>query len=70
MYALHNRSRNFIYIGYSENLKSRIKEHNEGKSRSTKAYRPFTLIFYEAYLKRSDAKRRERYLKMNRGELL
>jgi len=67
VYVLYNASENFIYIGYSENLKQRIQEHNEGKVKSTKAYAPLKLIFYEAYPTKSDAKRREIYLKSNKG---
>ena len=67
VYVLYNSYKNFIYIGYSENLKQRIQEHNEGKVRSTKAYTPLKLIFYEAYPTKSDAKRREKYLKTNKG---
>ncbi|MFC1727602.1 GIY-YIG nuclease family protein [Patescibacteria group bacterium] len=67
VYVLHNSQKNFIYIGYSENLKQRFEEHNSGKSKSTKHYIPLKLIFYEAYLTKSDAKRREKYLKSNRG---
>lgn len=67
VYVLRNEERNFIYIGYSENLKQRVQEHNEGKVQSTKFYKPLKLIFYEAYLTKSDAKRREKYLKSNKG---
>ena len=67
VYVLHNFSKNFVYIGYSENLKQRIQEHNEGKVKSTKAHLPLKLIFYEAYPTKSDAKRREKYLKSNKG---
>ena len=67
VYVLHNPQKNFIYIGYSENLKKRYQEHNLGKVKSTKAYKPLKLIFYEAYIARSDAKRREMYLKSNKG---
>ncbi|EKD58127.1 MAG: hypothetical protein ACD_57C00022G0006 [uncultured bacterium] len=67
VYVLHNPSKNFIYIGYSENLKKRYYEHNSGEVRSTKVYKPLKLIFYEAYLAKSDAKRREVYLKSNKG---
>ena len=67
VYVLHNKLKNFIYIGYSENLVKRIKEHNSGASRSTKPYTPLKLIHYEAYQSMKDAKRREEYLKTNRG---
>jgi putative endonuclease len=67
IYVFHNSPKNFIYIGYSENLKQRTLEHNEGKVKSTKAFHPLKLIFYEAYPTKSDAKRREKYLKSNKG---
>ena len=67
VYILHNPDKNFIYIGYSEDLKKRIESHNKGENRSTKPYIPFQLIHYEAYFNKSDAKRREMYLKTNRG---
>lgn len=67
VYVLHNSQKNFIYIGYSENLRNRFGEHNLGKVKSTKAYKPLRLIFYEAYVTKSDAKRREEYLKSNKG---
>ena len=67
VYVLHNPQRNFIYIGYSESPKQRFQEHSLGKVKSTKNYKPLKLIFYEAYLTKSDAKRRERYLKSNKG---
>ncbi len=68
VYVLQNKEKNFLYIGYSENLKQRLIEHNSGKSKSTKHYVPLKLIFYEAYPTKSDAKRREKYLKTNRGK--
>src|SRR3990167_9054689 len=58
IYILHNPLRNFIYIGYSEDLKQRIITHNKGENLSTKAYIPLELIHYEAYKNIKDAKRR------------
>ncbi len=56
-----------MYIGYTSDLKKRFKEHNSGKSRSTKPFRPYELIFYESFLNRIDAKNREKYLKSGYG---
>lgn len=67
VYVLYNKSKNFIYIGYSDDLKQRLEEHNSGKSKSTKHYIPLEIIHYEAYRNEKDAKRREEYLKKNRG---
>ncbi len=51
------------YIGYTENLKKRIDEHNKGTNISTKNRTPLRLIYYEACLNKVDAKNREKYLK-------
>lgn len=56
------------YIGYSSNLKLRIKSHTKGQNFSTKNKLPIRLIFYEAYLSRLDAKRREKYFKTTKGK--
>jgi len=68
VYVLRNLAKNFIYIGYSEDLKQRILSHNNGENKSTEAYLPLELIHYEAYRNMADAKRREKYLKGNRGK--
>jgi putative endonuclease len=67
VYILYNKSRNYIYIGYSADLKVRINDHNKGFSKATKPYLPLELIHYEAYRNKKDAKRRESYLKTNKG---
>ena len=67
VYVLYNRSKNFVYIGYSEDLKQRVVEHSKGHVKSTKFFLPLDLIHYEAYKNKKDAKRRELYLKTNRG---
>lgn len=36
-------------------------------NQSTKPYKPWRLIYYEACRNRNNAKRRERYLKTNKG---
>ena len=56
-----------LYVGYSTDLKQRLKRHNAGLVQSTKPYKPWELIFYEAYKTSPDAKRREKYLKTTKG---
>lgn len=58
---------NQLYIGYTNNLERRHNEHQSGKSIATKNRLPIRLIYYESYLKWSDAKRREKYLKGGNG---
>jgi len=56
------------YTGYTNNLKKRLKEHNDGKNISTKNRRPFKLIYFEGCLNEEDAKAREKYLKSGMGK--
>jgi putative endonuclease len=68
VYILKSRHKDFIYIGFTHNLVKRFKQHNNKEELSTKHYAPFDLIHYEAYRNEKDAKRREEYLKTNRGK--
>lgn len=67
VYVLKSSGSDRIYIGSTGNLIRRVKEHNLGLNQSTKHDRPWTLIYYEACKHRLDAKRREHYLKTNKG---
>jgi len=63
VYFLKNASNDRIYIGSTENLSIRVDRHNKGLVRSTKAYKPWTLIGHEKYSTRSEAMKRELFLK-------
>lgn len=68
VYILQSLIDSKLYVGYTADLKNRLKEHNSGECSSTNPRRPFKLIFYEAYLNKEDAQRRERYFKTNKGK--
>jgi len=55
--------RSWVYIGCTNDLKGRLKEHNEGKVYSTKKMLPVELIYYEAYKSKDYAYKREKSLK-------
>jgi len=59
-----------LYIGYTDNLRKRLKEHNQGLNKSTRPFRPWQLVYYEACLNQEDAKRREKYFKTSQGRRL
>ncbi len=63
VYVLKSKKDGSIYIGYSNDLKRRFVEHNDGQNISTKHKAPFELVYYEAYKSKSDAKYRESQLK-------
>jgi putative endonuclease len=58
------------YTGFTSDLKRRYQEHTNGKVDSTRPYRPLTLIGYEAFILKSDAERREKFLKTTEGKRL
>ena len=68
VYALLSLRDKKFYIGFTNNLKRRVSEHNSGKNLSTKSRRPLKLIYYEAHLSKTDAARRERYFKTTKGK--
>ena len=67
VYVLRSASDDGFYIGYSANLRKRIREHKQGLAFATSFRGPWRLIYYEAYLNQHDALGRERYLKSGSG---
>jgi len=64
-YVLQSLTDNFTYIGSTEDLKKRFKEHNSGKTKSIKHRLPFKLVYYEAYETKYLSRKREIELKKN-----
>jgi predicted GIY-YIG superfamily endonuclease len=58
---------NQIYVGFTEDLRQRLKGHNAGKSTHTAKYRPWILETYLAFSDRTQALDFERYLKTASG---
>jgi len=69
-YVLQSIRNKELYIGYTTDLIKRLKEHNQGLVFSTKPFKPWKVIYYEACLDKEDAKRRENYLKKTQGRRL
>ncbi|MFA6526783.1 MAG: GIY-YIG nuclease family protein [Candidatus Buchananbacteria bacterium] len=67
IYVLKSSKDGNLYVGYTENLKSRLEQHNNGLVDSTKTRRPFSLIYFEGCLNKSDAINREKQLKTGFG---
>ena len=57
-----------IYVGFTNNLERRLHEHKIGKTKSTKSYYPFKLIYTEEIQERQNARKREKYLKSGCGK--
>ena len=64
MYILKSKKDGNLYIGSTNDLRRRIKEHNKGKVISTSLRKPLELLYYEAYKSEKDARHREKNLKL------
>lgn len=65
VYILKSKLYDQIYIGSTNDLRKRLSEHNDGQGISTKRYKPWKLLYYEAYHEETMARMREKRLKYN-----
>jgi len=68
VYVLESLKNGNLYFGFTYNIKFRLERHNSGKVVSTKSYIPWKVIFFEGYVCKSDALRREKYFKTQKGK--
>ena len=58
---------NKLYVGRSDDVITRLNQHNDGCVASTAGRKPFELVYYEACLRKVDAIEREKQLKTGFG---
>jgi len=63
VYVIKSKSHDSLYFGFTKDLVSRLKEHNNKKSFYTKSKTPWELVYFEAYKSELDAHDREKQLK-------
>ncbi|OYU95414.1 MAG: endonuclease [Bacteroidetes bacterium B1(2017)] len=69
-YVLYSKTHEKIYIGYSSDIDSRIKSHNELSNKGyTFKFRPWELIHLEEFSTKADAMKREKQLKSANGRM-
>lgn len=67
VYTLESKKDDNHYIGVTQNVELRIKQHNWGKVKSTSSRRPLKLIKIEKFKTKKEAIQREKYLKSYKG---
>lgn len=67
VYLIQSNLDNSYYIGQTNNLEKRLLDHNEGLSKYTSRKRPWKMVYYEEFETRTEAIRRERFLKQQRN---
>jgi len=68
VYVIQSEKDGSTYIGYTEDLVKRIKEHNQGKTKSIKHKIPYKLIHTEEFNSKTEARKRELKLKRSSFE--
>ncbi len=68
VYVIKSEVDGRIYVGFSENVQKRLREHNSGKTKSTKGYRLWKLIFTKECETRIQARELEKYYKSGIGK--
>jgi len=66
VYVLQNPAGRF-YIGLSEDVPKRVRQHNEGVSQWTRSRGPWTLVWNSPSMSLSQARKLENLLKRQKG---
>jgi putative endonuclease len=67
VYVIKSAVNGNLYKGYTKNLEQRVDQHNRGRTKSTKAFVPWTLIYFEQFVDANEARIREKYFKTAAG---
>jgi len=67
VYVLKSLKDGNLYVGHTNNLIKRFREHSKGLVRATTKRKPFKLLYYEACNVSQDAVNREKALKTGFG---
>jgi putative endonuclease len=67
VYVLYSLKDNKLYKGATANIQKRLIRHNAGGNKSTAHRKPFVLVHVEVFELKSDALKRELYIKSAEG---
>ena len=67
VYVLKSQMDGRFYIGSTQDVRERLRRHNEGRVKSTRPYRPYLLVYTEEFKSRGEAVLREKELKRRKS---
>lgn len=67
VYAIKSAERDYVYKGLTKNIENRLERHRSGRERTTRAYRPFKLVYLKSFDNRAEARRHEEFIKSGVG---
>ena len=68
VYAIISEVNGCIYVGIAKDPDKRLEEHNTGKSKFTKGYKPWRTIYREMQPNWEAARKKEKILKSGIGK--
>ena len=68
VYCIKSNRKNWLYVGMTNDIDRRTRQHQAGYSKSTAPYRPFKLIFKERYPDSKTTRSCEEYLRTSSGK--
>ena len=67
LYILRSLKNGKYYVGSTKDVEKRLRQHNDGKTKSIKAFVPYELVYKEVYSSYSQARKRELYIKSRKS---
>ena len=67
VYIIQSQNDKRLYKGVTKNIEQRLREHNIGKTKSTRPYKPWSLVYIEEFDNFDAARKRELYFKSGSG---
>ncbi len=63
LYILKSEAKERHYTGITKDIKERLQRHNQGRNKSTRAHKPWKIIYTEQYKTKLEALKREKQIK-------
>ncbi|MDD5136874.1 MAG: GIY-YIG nuclease family protein [Candidatus Omnitrophica bacterium] len=67
VYILLNETKTRTYTGVAEDVEKRLEDHNSGKVKSSRPYRPYKIAYTELFKTLSEAREKEKFYKSTTG---
>ena len=67
VYILLNEAKTRTYTGVADDVDKRLGEHNAGRVKSSRPYRPYKVIHTESFKTLSEARQKEKFYKSATG---
>ena len=67
VYVIRSETKGTLYVGTTRDVQERLRRHNAGRNKSTRAHRPFHVVHVEACETLAEARKREWRLKCTPG---